>query len=220
MPSLVSSDEASGQDRYVFPSISQGRDLAGENRQTVKEIPPEPPFSHLPRNISGCGCQHSHIYHYGPLSTQPPDLALFQSREKFRLLRHGQLTHFVQKEGSALSLLENPPPALPGPGECTPPMAEKLALEEGVRDPGTVDGQEGPRSSRAFLVNDPSQQALSRPCLPEDEDWNVYMRSPSGKSSDSLHGLAGPQERPYPYSFHCHRPSARFLVDRHGRRAA
>ena len=52
-------------------------------------------------------------------------------------------------------------------------MAEELALEEGLRDGGAVDGDERPLPAPPRLVDDPRGQLLARAALAGDEDRGV-----------------------------------------------
>src|SRR5262245_17724603 len=72
------------------------------------------------------------------------ELPLLEHAEKLRLELEGKFSHLVQKERPAVGELEATDLLSNGSGEGASLVAEEVALEEGRREGGTVDLDDGP----------------------------------------------------------------------------
>src|SRR5438067_9520006 len=66
-------------------------------------------------------------------------------------------------------------------------MAEKLALDQLVRDGATIDGDERTSRARAQLVHGAGDQLLSRAALARDEDRRLRGRNLAHDTQHLLH---------------------------------
>ena len=69
-----------------------------------------------------------------------------------------------------------------GPRKGTLFVAEQFALDQGVRNRGAVDGDEGLIPPRAVVVNRPGHQLFARAAFALDQDRAVACRQPAGSS--------------------------------------
>src|SRR5690606_35136269 len=103
----------------------------------------------------------------------PTELPVFQRSKQFGLKRKGQLADLVQEQRAAVGLLEESPVGLLRAGERAARMAEELALEEGLGDPGTVDRDERPAPARRGDVDRAREDSFSRAAFPGQQHRRV-----------------------------------------------
>src|SRR5690606_15366413 len=81
-----------------------------------------------------------------------------------------------------------------GSGEGTARVAEKLALQQALRNRPAIDGHEGPSASVAAPVDLLREHLLAGARLPLDEDGDVRLRDLLDLPVDLAHGVAGAEE--------------------------
>ncbi len=92
---------------------------------------------------------------------QPLELALLQRPQQLGLQIQRHLSDFVQKNGAAIGRFELARPAGHRAGKCAAPMAEKLALQQRLRNRRAVHGDERLVAAIAGVVNESRQQFLA-----------------------------------------------------------
>jgi len=125
--------EVAGEQERVAGSLPKGRNLDGEDAETIEEIGPEPTVHHRLRGIDVHRCDDARVdLHVGPAS-DPAYGALLERAEELRLLGHGHRRNLIEKERPAVRLLEVAYGAGRGPGEGALLVAEELVLDEVLR---------------------------------------------------------------------------------------
>ena len=93
-----------------------------------------------------------------------------ENPEQGALYGQGEIGDFVEKDGSAVGLLEESFPAFLGVGECPLLVSEKNGLGQGVRQIGAVHDGEGLLSPVAVVVHGPGKELLAGSGFPEQQD--------------------------------------------------
>src|SRR5207253_1868830 len=88
---------------------------------------------------------------------------------EFDLRVERQFADFIEEQGAAVGLLEEPGVVCVGAGESPPHMSEELRLDEFARDGSAVDDDERLVAPEALLVDGGRQKFLSCARLPLDE---------------------------------------------------
>ena len=96
------------------------------------------------------------------------EVLLLQHAQHLALCQRRHVADFVEEQRAAVALLELADAAAVGPGEGALLVAEQLALQQGLRDGGAVDGQERPGGAAAVLVEGAGDQFLARAALAGD----------------------------------------------------
>ena len=104
------------------------------------------------------------------LAAHPADRALFDDAEQTHLHRRGHVADFVEEQRPAIGLLEQTGARALGAGECAPRVAEKLGLQERLRDGRAVLAEERPAAPRAVHVDRTGDELLARAALAADHD--------------------------------------------------
>ena len=97
----------------------------------------------------------------------------------------------VEEERAAVALLELADAAAVGAGEGALLVAEQLALQQGLRDGGAVEGQERRLGPGAVLVDGAGDQFLAGAALAGDQHRHVLGGDAADGLVDLAHGRAG-----------------------------
>jgi hypothetical protein len=122
-------NEVGNKQIEVLKSLAQRRDRDLENVKAVVQVLPQfPAFeSFVKRAVSGG--DHTNVNLDAFFAANPSDLVVFENAKKFRLKLRLHLGYFVQEDGPAIGLLEDPEP----PGGCarerTAFVPEQLTLD-------------------------------------------------------------------------------------------
>jgi hypothetical protein len=122
-------NEVGNKQIEVLKSFAQWRDRNPENVKAVVQILPQFPVceSFVKRAVSGG--DHANFNRDAFFAANPSDLVVFENAKKFRLKLGLHLGYFVQEDGPAIGLLEDPEP----PGGCarerTAFVPEQLTLD-------------------------------------------------------------------------------------------
>ncbi len=140
---VVACYQVLGEKYYVFTPLSQRWNVDLDHGEPVIQVQPEMPgFALGPQIPVRCGYD-PHVQGQVLQPPAPPERALFQHPQELRLKTQVQLSDLVQEQGSSLGLFEQTFLAGFGVGERALFIAEQLAFNQGRRDRGTVDGDEG-----------------------------------------------------------------------------
>ena len=131
-------NEVGNQQFEVLKSLAQRRNRDLENVKSVVQVLPQfPAFeSFLNRAISGG--DHTNVDLDAFFAANPSDLVLFQNAKELRLKLRLHLGYFVEENGAAIGLLEDPET----PGGCarerTAFVPEQFAFDQIARNRGAV----------------------------------------------------------------------------------
>src|SRR3990172_6342466 len=166
-------EDMAGEDRDIFLSFAQGRDMDGEHVQPVIEVVPEPSLIHLTAQVPVGRRQDPDIDLYRLLPAHPFEAVVLQEPEQEYLRGQGNIPDFVEEQRPSLGPLD-PSLLLAGrPGEGTLLMPEKLAFQEARRIGRAVGHHEGPPAADVLLVDRPGHQLLSGSVLARDQNGCV-----------------------------------------------
>ena len=124
------------------------------------------------------------------MSLAPPSRRTFDSsitRSSLACGRDRHLRDLIQQQGSILSLLEAPGPALDGAGERAFFMAEQLALHQALRQRGAIHRYKWACTSRAQTVDRTGDQFLTGSAFAGDQDRGRRRRDLPNQGEDLSH---------------------------------
>jgi hypothetical protein len=130
----------------------------------------------------------AHVDAPGPNRADSTDLATLEDAKQLRLDTQRQLAHFVEEEGASLGRLDETGPARDRAREGAFLVAEQLALEQGLRKLGAVEGDERSAASRR-IVHGAGEDFLSRSGLAQHHDWQ------GARSHHVEHGVQAAHDR-------------------------
>src|SRR5690606_5443341 len=151
-----------GKELGVALALPERRQPETQHQQPVVEIASEPAVLDGALEIHTRRGNDPAVDPHRLLTADPTELPVFQRSKQFGLKRKGQLADLVQEQRAAVGLLEESPVGLLRAGERAARMAEELALEEGLGDPGTVDRDERPAPARRGDVDRAREDSFSR----------------------------------------------------------
>src|SRR5579884_300757 len=125
--------------RDVFSSVAERRELNMEHVQTVIEILSQfaPSHGHL-GNLVGGGYD-AHIHLQLGFRTQPADASILEHAQKLGLGEGLHFTDFIQQQGPALSQFKTARPPLGRASESALLVPEQLAFHQGFRQSRAID---------------------------------------------------------------------------------
>src|ERR1035437_4465782 len=92
----------------------------------------------MAEQIAVRGGENPDIHLDGAVAPHPLEFTLLQDAQQFRLQVERNLTPLVEQQSPLIGERETAFPPLCRPGERTPLMAEKFALDQVFRDGGTI----------------------------------------------------------------------------------
>src|SRR4051812_27502825 len=119
-----------GEQRDVFFSLSQRRDVDGEHAETIVKIGPEESGRYVRLEIAVGGGNDANVDPTRTIVSDPLELAFLQHPEKLRLELDRNLAHFVEQDRTGVSELKPTDPIANRTGERAAHVPEELALEE------------------------------------------------------------------------------------------
>src|SRR4051794_23254665 len=129
----------------VSPAIAQRGDVNVDHPKPIEEILTELTGRDALRQVAVGGRDHPDV--------EPPcaivradllDLTLFEESQQESLHAQAHLAYFVQEERPAMGLLQLADLVPVGAGEAAFDVAEQLRFEEGLSQPGAIDGDVRP----------------------------------------------------------------------------
>src|SRR6266536_4297806 len=146
-------EKMAGQERDIFHSLPQGREMDGDHIQTVVQILAKIPFAHRFTQVVVRGGNDANVYLEPVFAADPSDLVLLEHAQETRLHVCADATDFVKKASAALSFFKNSLFICQRSGKGAAHMAEKLTFENRLSQCSTIHGDKGTVGSRAVLVN-------------------------------------------------------------------
>ena len=124
----------------------------------------------MPARRSRLGRENPHVDRHALVLSHAPHAPLLENPQELRLRRHRHRADLVEKERAAVCFFEQTAFHLRGAGESAPPVPEQLALEQVLRQGGTVDCQVGPVGARAARLDQPGDDVLAGPRFTQNEN--------------------------------------------------
>src|SRR5690606_4619072 len=168
-----SSDVCSSDLGDVAVTVAERGQPAGEHEQAVIEVAAEPAFGDGALEVDAGRGDDADIDADGALAAEAADLAVLEGGEQLGLERERQFRDLVEEQRASGGLLEETAVRLLCAGEGAAGVAEELALEEGLRDAGAVDGDEGGAGAARRFVDRAREEPLAGPRLAGEEDGCV-----------------------------------------------
>src|ERR687895_630527 len=171
-------EDVIGDPQHVLAAIAQRRQLDVADAQAVVKIAPEGAlFDHAPEVTMG-GREHAHVDPPRFALAETADLSLLQHAQQQALGRRRKIADLVEKYGSAVRRLEHALAVAVRAGESAARVAEEVGEEQGLREGGAVDGEEGPLRPRAGAMELSGRELLARTALAQDQHRQLARREP------------------------------------------
>src|SRR6266545_1437917 len=181
------------QERNVLAACAQGGRGDGDHVETIEQIFAKSSGPDLGAQVT-VGRGHDTYVRFDGVTADRLVLAFLQNPQELHLHRRRELADLVEKK-RASRRLGKPTLAPPdGSGEGTSLVAEKLGLENRLRDRRAVDGNEGSTRARAPLVDVASQELLAGAALAENEHRRRRGGRLCGHVEDSTQGRTRPDD--------------------------
>ena len=182
----VAVDEIVRQDRDIPVALAQSGQLDSGDVQAIEQICAETVLgnSGFQRQICSRDNARAQGALFGP--AKPAEPPILEDPEQLGLKLQRQLSDFVEKNGPGTSYLEQTALEIPRVGESAGLVPEQLALEEGLRNRGAVDGNERLGGARARGVDTAREQLFSGPRLADEKNGNAATRCYLSRKCDDF----------------------------------
>ncbi|EAU66163.1 conserved hypothetical protein [Stigmatella aurantiaca DW4/3-1] len=182
-----------GEHGDVLAPGAQGGQAHAGHRQPEIQVGAEAALAHVLLQVAVGGGDDAHVHRHCA-AIQRGHLAALQHAQQLGLKRQGQLSHFVQEEGSPLGGLEDATHALV-PVIHRAHGAEQLALGLLLGDEVAVHDLEGAVTAGGVLVHGARGELLAGARLPLDEEVHVFAGDAAQVGEDQAHPLRGAHQR-------------------------
>ena len=105
---------------------------------------------------------------------------VLQETQQLGLRRQGQGANFIQEQGAAFGLLDQPLVAAPGAGEGLRFMAKQLIFHQLPRQRAAIDRHKPPARPKPIAVDRLGEYILAGPGLPHNQHRRVGTREAPG----------------------------------------
>ena len=162
-------EEGLGQPRQILATFPQGRHGDGEGVDTVIEVLTKLALPHHDRQGPVGGGDQADIGPQGFAGAHPPVGTGLQQAQQLDLDAQRDVTDLIEEEGATGCRLHQARFTGDGTGKGPALVPEEFALEEGLGEPGTVDGNEGAIRPPAGLVHGIGHQFLASAGFPQQQ---------------------------------------------------
>jgi hypothetical protein len=114
---------------------------------------------------------------------------IVQGSEQLSLKREREVADFIEEERPVMRLLEETRLGRMGVCECSPFVAEQLALHESCRDGGTVDGDKRTVLAWTTAVQGLGEEFFAGPSLPVNQHGHIAVLGNPASGVDYLEQL-------------------------------
>ena len=183
------------QDRDVIRAFAQRGHMHRKHVEAVIEILAKLALAHVRQQIAVRRRDDADIDLDGAAATDALELALLEHAQELRLQRQRNFAHLVEQERAVVRQLEAALAALRRTGERPALMAEKLALDQVLRNGRAVHLDERLAAPRAAAVEFARDHFLARAALARDEHRRIGGRHPVDQLPQAGHrGTAADQQ--------------------------
>ena len=141
-----------------------------KHADAIEQIQPEATAVHFRPQIAVRSREHAHGHLASRALTDTLELSFLQHAQELGLQVQRDFPDFIKKKRASVRELEPPDSVADGARERSAYMSEELALEQVLRNGGTVDFYQGPTCSWTSYMNRPRDQFLSRARFALDEN--------------------------------------------------
>ena len=178
----------SRKQRDVFLAFAQRRHHKGNHVQTVKKILTEVPLGDFFLQVFVGRSNHAHVDGDGVVASHRNKSLLFQGTQYFGLRLQTHVSDFIQKQGSAISLLKLAFFVRRRPRKRRFAMPEELAVDQVFWNRGAVHLDKHFIFARALHVDGVRDQFLAGARLAVDQHATVGGRHQRNLLAKRLHG--------------------------------
>ena len=175
-PLALAGDEVADEQRDVFPTLAQRRQVELHHLQTVEEVLAERPALDAGRQIDVGRGDQAEVGAHEARAAETAELALLQDAQQLGLRVQRQVADLVEEERGAVGELEDTGALRVGARERAALVTEELALERARRDRVAVERDQLAARPRAQPVQDARDQLLAGSRLPGDQYGDVGGR--------------------------------------------
>src|SRR5213594_370725 len=169
-PAIVAPDEMVDEQGHVLDPLPERRHDHRHDVEPIVEILAEGAASDGLLEVRVRGGDEPDVDLDRASTADSLDLALLEHAQELHLELGPQCADLVEEHGAPLRQLELPQLPPVGAGERALLVAEQIGLDERLGDGGRVDGDEGPVTPRALMVDGPRDQLLAGSALAGDQD--------------------------------------------------
>ncbi len=163
-------EEVLGKEQHVLTTLTQGRELDGDDREPVIQVGAEAAGLDRGVQILARRRDDGDVDRIAARRAEPADLALLDHLEELRLQRLGEETDLVEEERPLVRRLEQSRLRRARAGERATLVAEHLGLEQRLGDRRAVDVRERTGRARAARVDRARDEPLAGARLAADQD--------------------------------------------------
>ena len=154
------------QQRHVFSTFAQRRQVEGHHVQSVVEVLTKLSGAHLCCQVDVGRRHDTDVRRDRTITANSLETPFLQHPQQARLHTRVGDTHLVDEQSATARLLEPPEALAHGTGESTFLMTEQLRLENTLGERGAVDFDKGAVGAPAVFVNDARQNPFPVPLSP------------------------------------------------------
>ena len=184
-------EQGFGQQRQIHAPFAQRRHVHRDGRQPVIQVFAEAPAAHVGLQVAVGRRDHPDIDGHRAVAAERPELAFLQHAQQLDLERGRGVANFVQKEGAAVGLLEQPDAIFNGSGERTALVAEQFGFEQRVGQGAAVLGNESLVGTGAFVMDGAGDHFLAGTRFAGDHHRQVVGRDAGDQFADPVERTAG-----------------------------
>ena len=162
-------EEMAREQGHVLAPLAQRRQAHADDIEPVVEVFAEAAFTHAAFEVLVRGRDHAHVRLDRLMAADAVKAAFLQHPQQPRLQVGGHVADLVQKQRSALGLLEAPAALLLRAGKSPALVTEQLRLEQVLGHRSRIDGDERARCARTVAVQRARHQFLAGPGLASDQ---------------------------------------------------
>ena len=176
------------QDRHVVGTFAKRRQPQRQHRQAIVEIEPELALRHQGRQIAIGRSHHPHVELELSPAADPHHHPILQHPQQLGLHRQRQLADLIQKQCSAIGLLESARLGSHRAGEGAALVAEKLRLEQTLGDGRAIDFDKGLVGARAGMMDRAGKELLAGSGVTQQQHGEIAASQSPGIGEALLQG--------------------------------
>ncbi len=176
--------------RDVFGSFPERGHAHLDHVDAIVQIFAEFAVGHHLRQIAIGREQHARVDLFFTAAADGTHLALLQDAQQASLHLERHLADFVEQEGAALAIAEQPFAIAVGAREGALHVAEQLALQQVLGDGTAIDAQRARLGTRRGGVDGTRHDFLTRAALARDQHGHVRVAHAIDQRVHAAHGFA------------------------------
>src|SRR3972149_5307879 len=146
--------------------------------------------------VTVCRGDNSHVHAERFQAADPLKLPLLEKPEELRLNLRRDVSHLVEEESPTIGQLDLALFELMGPSKSPALVAEKLALQQLLRESQAVNGDEGLRAPGAPVTNGAGEELLAGSAFAQEQNGGVARCGLLGHIDGLIHAGALTHNQP------------------------